>query len=293
MKKTHLLEESPINEEEFDVKEMKRVFTEEITEESLLENQENGKEMEHMKKDSDEEDDEEIVIMGKFKQRDSYSVQMNRMKKNKEKEENDEEKIVEENETEMKKWSEFVPMKKKKRGSYFVQLKKMKELQKKVVSFNVEKKNKEKKNEEIKENQDILDEKNEKIEEREEITEEKHEEKVEISSKTIINKPEITINSERTQENYQFRKEKTMESSDEEVIPKRTIHSVDILIKKHDSSSSEDEGVKDYQKWDKFNPQKKRKRPLSFANKKPQLKVNKTSKFHSARPSKEENANEN
>ena len=105
------------------------------------EEKDEGKDAEKVEQD-DEKEDEQIV--SKFHQRDSYSVQMNRLHKKQEKSNidiNENEKIEEEpneNDQDSNKWTSFSPNKqKKKRGSYFVQLKKLKGELKKAVSIEI------------------------------------------------------------------------------------------------------------------------------------------------------------
>lgn len=208
---------------------------------------------------------------------------------------NEDEKIEEEteNETDLKKWKGFEPQKKK-RGSYFIQLKKLKGQQKKMVSFQVSPKSKKRpsKASEKRKSSDKIsisvtkaddDSKNEMCV----ITEEQ-----EKNKNNIIGEPP-----NKFEKKLLLPEDMTNESSDGEVIPPRNAMSVNVMQNHEKSSSSDEEGgVQNYQKWDSFNPQKKRKRPLSFANPKRKNKnIAKPSNFMSTRPSynnpKEEEGN--
>lgn len=244
-------------------------------------------EAEKMAKDSDDDEEEDVEIVPKrFNQRDSYSVQMSRMIKKQEKPEiimNDE-KIEEdllENETDLKKWKGFTPQKKK-RGSYFLQLKKLKGQQKRVVSFDVSPKNKPKKS--------SLENDHKKSSEKIKISiikseNDKNEEKNDEKNK--VNSPKDLLDITKNEPKGTIKEDSGNESSDSESGLVRNAISVDIIPKKDDkSSSSDEEGVKNYQKWDSFNPGKKKKRPLSFANtKKSKKNIAKPSNFRSTRPS--------
>lgn len=263
--------------------------------------------------DEEEEDDgDNMFINHKFNKRDSYSVQMDRMKKNKGKVFVAEEKIDEElneSEVDLKKWGNFSPNKKKKRGSYFAQIKKQKTM-KKMVRFIVSPKENSKKKdfviletEEIEnfpttdevskklENSNIeeLSNNSKKIEENQNLKEETSPEKYSKINENSIkhsikkkNQPKKASSmKERTDEKASLNQELINESNKnykEDITINNEVDSVEtrnrvslVILKKENEksgSSSEEEAVKDYKKWDSFTPQKKRKKPASLANKK-------------------------
>ena len=210
---------------------------------------------------------------------------------------NEDEKIEEETEieTDLKKWKGFEPQKKK-RGSYFIQLKKLKGQQKKVVSFQVSPKSK-KRPSKVSEKRKSSDKISISVTKAENDDETKNEMNVIIEENEKNKNNNIDESQNKLEKRLLLPEDMTNESSDGEVIPTRNAMSVNVMQKHEKSSSSDEEGgVQNYQKWDSFNPQKKRKRPLSFANPKRKNKnIAKPSNFMSTRPSynnpKEEEGN--
>lgn len=215
---------------------------------------------------------------------------------------NEDEKIDEEteNETDLKKWKGFEPQKKK-RGSYFIQLKKLKGQQKKVVSFQVSPRNKKRasKPSEKRKSSDKVSISVTKAEDDNndvKSTQSKNEMGVIVEEKEK-NNDMVGESQNRPEKKFLLPEDMTNESSDGEVIPPRNAMTIGVMQNHEKSSSSDEEGgVQNYQKWDSFNPQKKRKRPLSFANPKRKNKnIAKPSNFMSTRPSynnpKEEEGN--
>lgn len=227
---------------------------------------------ETMARDNEEEDEEEveIVLPSKFNQRDSRAVQLARIAKKIEKGNTWNDPGIEEEpcetEVDYKKWSSFSPEgNKKKRGSYFAQLKKAKDKKKKAVRFQANNR----KDSKISPNKEPEI----KIPE---IVEEKIEE-------VVNDKISQNLISEQTEEE----KNSNRDDLSPTLIINRNANSLGVPARKGSNSSSDEEGgVQNYDKWDKFNPQKKKKRPLSFAVKKNKMLSPKPSTFNSTRNSR-------